>query len=355
MLFLIYTCFFCYMCFAVSATWVWAEIVDDGGFEQSLMPVHYVLLSVISGIIGLVLTGFTAWHVYLCVIGRTTIESLEKTRYLSPLKRQMQQQLNDRNYIGGEPTLGEQLREIHANALPGITRPEEGEERSSPAQASLMRNWSEMEHQREIDRYRDYQDERDSEKLPNAFDLGWKRNLLHVFGEKKLLWFIPVSNTTGDGWVWETNPKWIEARAELAREREASDRLQKERERAAGWNVNMASPNMPGFPHNGRGLAPRDADARHLGVPSNATPLRTLNPNGSSRNSTNEDSDDYDTSSDEQESLRNHKQRNGEGGSSNWNDVPDELLSAPRKGTPKGKTQNRRANGGDGWSDWNPS
>jgi hypothetical protein len=48
------------------------------------MPVNYILLSVLSGIIGLVISGFTAWHIHLTASGSTTIESMEKTRYLSP-------------------------------------------------------------------------------------------------------------------------------------------------------------------------------------------------------------------------------------------------------------------------------
>ena len=39
--------------------------------------------------IGLVLTGFTGWHISLAVRGLTTIECLEKTRYLSPLRQSL--------------------------------------------------------------------------------------------------------------------------------------------------------------------------------------------------------------------------------------------------------------------------
>ena len=84
---------------------------------------------------------------------------------------------------------------------------------SSPAKDSLQRSYASLEEQRERDRYASYLDEQESEKLPNAFDLGWKRNLMHVFGNKPMLWWLPVCNSSGDGWVWETSPKWIEARA----------------------------------------------------------------------------------------------------------------------------------------------
>jgi len=162
------------------------------------MPVNYILLSVLSGIIGLVISGFTGWHIYLTANGRTTIESLEKTRYLSPLRAQMQSHLNPRRtYVDAENhTFGEQLRDIgdrltetHANALPSVLRPEEGEERMSPAQSSLRQayDWDFQERQRERDRYNDYLDEQDNEKMPNAFNLGWKRNMTMVMGKEPWL------------------------------------------------------------------------------------------------------------------------------------------------------------------------
>lgn len=192
------------------------------------MPINNVLLCVISGIIGLVLTGFTGWHLSLAYRGQTTIECLEKTRYLSPIRKTMKAQTyKGRNGQGGQ-SYGQQLAEIHANALPGVTRPEEGEgmfadhdiEQGSKAQKSLRRNYGEVEHSRERERYENYLDERDSEKLPNAFDLGWRRNLQHLFGPKPLLWTFPICNTSGDGWHWEPNPKWEAAREAIRRERE---------------------------------------------------------------------------------------------------------------------------------------
>ena len=192
------------------------------------MPINYVLLCVISGIIGLVLTGFTVWHLSLAYRGQTTIECLEKTRYLSPLRKSMRlQQFGSEN--GGQ-SYGQQLAEIHANALPGVTRPEEGETTTNgdleaapwaKAYKSLQRDYNEIERSRERERYEDYLDEQDSEKLPSAFDLGWRRNLLHLFGDKPLAWWLPICNTSGDGWHWEPNPKWVEAREAIRKERES--------------------------------------------------------------------------------------------------------------------------------------
>ena len=152
---------------------------------------------------------------------------------------------------------GEQLLEFHANAVPGASRYEEGEEHTSPAPSlrhppnameapsqyhdypaahdpgdtatpavrALRRSYhqthpqqsqSSYEHDREADRYEEYLDDRESEKLPNAFDLGWKRNLLHLFGPNPWLWALPVCNTTGDGWRWDVSEKWVRAREEMA-------------------------------------------------------------------------------------------------------------------------------------------
>ncbi|KXL43300.1 hypothetical protein M433DRAFT_53582, partial [Acidomyces richmondensis BFW] len=249
LLFLIYTSVFCWLCFGVSATWVWTEVFtdqsaqSDGGWKA----VNGILLAVLGGIIGLVLSGFTGWHVYLAVTGQTTIESLEKTRYLSPLRKTLetpQQQIGGRHHLdeqssspllaenNNEQSLADRMKQIHANALPSVLRTEEGEEpshtpspppeavlSSSPAKESLHRSYASLEAARERARYEAYLDEQDSEKLPNAFDLGWRRNLQQIFGESVLWWALPICNSRGDGWYWDINPRWVAARDEVARER----------------------------------------------------------------------------------------------------------------------------------------
>ncbi|KAL2159636.1 hypothetical protein VTH06DRAFT_2205 [Thermothelomyces fergusii] len=263
LLFLIYTTLFCFYCFAAAGSWVWEEILDTTVAPvDTLMPVNYIILAIVSGIIGIVIGAFCSWHIYLAAKGQTTIECLEKTRYLSPLRRTMHQTYINQHTPGQGvplPSYGQQLLDIHQNALPGITRPEEGEElRPEPARSprfdsdggngsgrglgSGTRNPelqagsrrftpNEMEHYRARKRYEEYLDEQDSAKLPNAFDLGPKRNLLHLFGPSPWLWLLPICNTTGDGWSWEPNPRWLDAREKLARERAE----QAARERAAGW------------------------------------------------------------------------------------------------------------------------
>ena len=234
LLFLIYTSLYAWVCFAVTGLWVWHEALNDSRYGENLMPINYILLCVVSGVIGLVLTGFTAWHISLALRGMTTIECLEQTRYLSPLKKALQNhRVGVENGVGRQ-NYGQQLAEIHANALPGVTRDEEGEvmlrnghgetPSESHAYDSLKKNYTQMERSRERDRYEDYLDEKESEKLPSAFDLGWRRNLRHLFGERPLLWFLPICNTLGDGWNWEPSQKWLEARERVRNEREAQRR-----------------------------------------------------------------------------------------------------------------------------------
>ena len=230
LLFLIYTSVYCCIVCLVTSLWLWNEVLNDSRYAETLSPVNQILLCVVSGIIGIVLTGFTIWHISLAMRGMTTIECLEKTRYLSQMRKQM------RN-IGGDnghqaQNYGQQLVEIHANAVPGATRDEEGEVLLTNGSAhsgyqhvsatdSLRKNYAELERSREQDRYEDYLDEQDSEKLPRAFDLGWRRNLIHLFGEKRLFWILPICNTSGDGWHWEISQAWTEARDRITKERQA--------------------------------------------------------------------------------------------------------------------------------------
>ncbi|KAI3321970.1 palmitoyltransferase PFA3 [Xylariaceae sp. AK1471] len=260
LLFLIYTTIFCLYAFAVSGTWVYDELLTQTQYTNTIMPVNFILLAVISGIIGLVVGAFTGWHILLASRGQTTIECLEKTRYLSPLRKTLQHKFVAQHNGEGIhlPKYGQQLLDMHANALPGVTRPEEGEVTISrndgmPSHSS----YEEMERYRARKRYEEYMDEQDSEKLPNAFDLGAKRNLLHLFGPRPSLWFFPIITTTGDGWTWEPSPKWIAARERIANERDA----QRQRERAAGWGE-PETPVVPSYP-----AQPHGAGRHYLASP----------------------------------------------------------------------------------------
>ncbi|KAJ9663662.1 palmitoyltransferase for Vac8p [Neophaeococcomyces mojaviensis] len=267
-LFLIYTSLFCWVCFVSTAYWVWTEIFSSRQYLSEFAPVQVIILTVLSGIIGLVITGFTSWHVYLCFRGQTTIECLEKTRYLAGVRRRVEQVRQDqhqaqhnRNRSEGGITetiqrAGGQILEFHANAVPGASRYEEGEEHTSPApsvytpprssqysdfpsrndespaQQALRKNYSSYERDREHERYEDYLDDKETSKMPNAFDLGWRKNLAHLFGPNPWLWFLPVCNTTGDGWQWEVSQKWLTASEEAARRREQRLQLARENRQA---------------------------------------------------------------------------------------------------------------------------
>ncbi|KAL2133107.1 hypothetical protein VTI74DRAFT_2909 [Chaetomium olivicolor] len=284
LLFLIYTTLFSLFCFAVSGAWVWEEIFNTSVTHlENMLPVNYIMLCVIAGIISIVIGAFCSWHIYLAARGQTTIECLEKTRYLSPLRRTMHQTYINQHTPGQGvplPSYGQQLLDMHQNALPGITRPEEGEElRPEPSpsphndyetassasgpqlQAGSRRfTYDEMERHRARRRYEEYLDDQDSAKLPNAFDLGPRRNLLHLFGPNPWLWALPVCNTTGDGWSWEPNPKWVDARERLARERWE----QQQRERAAGWGLGADEDDEPVVAPPSWGGNPGGAERHYL-------------------------------------------------------------------------------------------
>ncbi|KAL4750513.1 Palmitoyltransferase pfa3 [Aspergillus terricola var. indicus] len=246
LLFLIYTSLFCWVDFGVSAIWIWTEVFNDTRYMDGILPVNVVLLSILGGIIGLVLTGFTAWHISLTTRGLTTIECLEKTRYVSPLRKALDRHRYDGllgTNNGGEnqdtfgsrlQNYGNQILDAHANAIPGVTRPEEGEESSeslTPAQQALSRSYADLERQREHDRYEDYLAELDNEKMPHAFDLGWKRNLLHLFGDRPLHWLVPTHTTTGNGWEWEPSRKFLEAQERVRQQREQVAEQQRQYQR----------------------------------------------------------------------------------------------------------------------------
>jgi len=204
LLFLIYTCLYSLLCFGVSCRLVYIEIFADSpshysGSPDDLTPVNWVLLAVIAGIIGLVLSGFTIWHLILTRSNMTTIESLEKVRYTAPSLR------------NGAPPPGARFLDDYSNP--------------------------DAERRREVDRYSNYLLEESSKSLPHAFDLGRKRNFAQVFGgrDKMHMWLLPMYSGTSDGWNWETSREWRESAETLKAERERWLQDQRERETRAGW------------------------------------------------------------------------------------------------------------------------
>ncbi|KAI1335219.1 palmitoyltransferase PFA3 [Xylariaceae sp. FL0016] len=330
LLFLIYTSLFCFYSFAVSGSWVYDELLSQTQYVETLMPVNFIMLAVVSGIIGLVVGAFTGWHILLASRGQTTIECLEKTRYLSPLRKTLQHQFEAQHNGEGIPLprYGQQLLDIHANALPGITRPEEGEVRPNERNGMPPQlNYEDLERYRARKRYEEYMDEQDSEKLPNAFDLGAKRNLLHLFGPSPMLWFFPIINTTGDGWNWEPSPKWIAARERIAQDRED----QRQRERAAGWGE-PETPVFPTYPEQPSGAG------RHCLTPSPQPPSGRRTPSKADR-VLGRDPNLY---ADEPPTSVSMRTLNREG-----EDIEDELLSSDEEGqTAEQRALNVVTNGG---------
>jgi palmitoyltransferase len=301
LLFLIYTSLFCILCCAVASAWVWRELLSDVEYTQSLMPINYVMLAVIAGVIGLVLSGFTGWHIMLASKGQTTIECLEKTRYLSPLRKQIHHAIPAQFQGNAERGYESPLPEVMNDAVPHeVGQLHEGDRRYLTYDA--------MERNRARARYEEYLDEQDSQKLPSAFDLGWKKNMLHLFGPRRALWLFPIDTTTGDGWSWEPSTKWLEARTRIANDREA----QRLRERNAGWGEEIPT-EMPSRPTGaGRhyvsypkswpkadkvlGRTPDESFAGSFQDSQDSVSMRTLRPRPGE--------DQYEVSSDEDEAER---------------------------------------------------
>ncbi|KAK1139806.1 palmitoyltransferase for Vac8p [Aspergillus melleus] len=298
LLFLIYTSIFCWVDFLVASLWIWTEVFNNTQYMDTILPVNVILLAILGGIIGLVLSGFTIWHITLAVRNLTTIECLEKTRYVSPLRKALDRhrfQHGSRGDGSDDPhslghrlqDYGNQILDAHANAIPGVTRPEEGEEQvtplqapprqpgMTPAQQALSRSYAEMERERENDRYQQYLHEQDNEKLPNAFDLGWRRNLAHLFGSRPLFWCLPVSTTTGDGWHWEPSPKFMQAREHIRERREEQDAAQREYQRDL-YQRNMHNSQAWGIPtHTSQ---PSNAYYQESNRPDTGVSMKTLAP-----------------------------------------------------------------------------
>lgn len=344
LLFLIYTSIFCWVCFGTASLWVWQEVLSEMSYIETLMPVNVILLAIIGGIIGLVLTGFTAWHISLAVRNLTTIESLEKTRYLSPLRKALERHRSDNHSISSSHTLGEgsfshrlqgygqQILDAHANAIPGVTRVEEGEERSSPladnrdthqqdymsflqesnhvgtpAQQALHRSYDEMERQRERDRYEDYLDSKDNESMPSPFDHGWRQNLRHLFGDNPFLWALPVCNTSGDGWYWEPSTRFLDARERVRKNREQEWSQWVERQRQQSYEYWTSTNGDGRRPSTTRPVSiqryPQNLHNGSLGAsldrPSTGVSMKTLRPMSPRYPQDESDDENYNTSFEE--------------------------------------------------------
>lgn len=374
LLFLTYVSLFCITCFASTALWVWEEIFSAHQMDSGLRVVNIIMLAVLSGIIGLVLSGFAGWHYYLTLTAQTTIESLEKTRYLTGLRKTLEpspqpgqhhlgQSVGTADYeasAGEDQPLAERLKVIHANALPGVLRPEEGDVSAEPspqpsrsnsiapqtstthlqasAQGSLRRSFASLEAQRERDRYNMYLDERDSETMPNAFNHGWRRNFLHVFGDRPLLWPLPICTTSGDGWMWDVSAQWTAARDRLGREREERDRSNAMWDRHSGHTYRPPPQQGAGQTNwrwnGGAGFVDQYGNAPQLGATQQQPPARTPPPPSASQSASSAAEvqmlalDRRKAASPSPGGEDNHRQTtSGTAATANWNDIPEDLLT----------------------------
>ncbi|ETN41945.1 uncharacterized protein HMPREF1541_03884 [Cyphellophora europaea CBS 101466] len=339
-LFLCYTTLFCWVCFISSGRWVWEYFADSVYLADEYASVNVIILSVVSGLIGLVLTGFTGWHLWLCFKGVTTIECLEKTRYMSGVRARVERNRLEQHRRGpsGSNTseelmdrmrrAGDQILEFHANAVPGASRYEEGEERTSPSpsltdaqryaddgplyhdqpppadgepETPAMRalrgayqqsqpprgppgrfNYRlgvhEYENSREQERYNEYLEDKEDEKLPNAFDLGWRKNFKAVFGEQWWAWALPIMNSPGDGWRWEVSESWRQKRTETDQRRAERLLQQQQQHHQQGYgydgSYDQRSYRFQTAPHDER--TPSDPG----NYSRSATSLSTLTPHG---------------------------------------------------------------------------
>lgn len=124
-------------------------------YDQALLSVQWAILLAFAGVFGTVLAWFAGWHIYLVLHNRTTIESMEITRYLTD-------------------------RRIGSNAR---------------EQLKKYRNSSQH-------------------SLNNPFDVGKRRNFEQVFGPLGLKNLLPIPSANGDGHSFPINN---EARLILSR------------------------------------------------------------------------------------------------------------------------------------------
>lgn len=248
-LFLIYVSLFCCVCFIISFDYIFNEVIDRAEQLDELdAPISVFLLVVLSGMLGLALLAFTGWHLSLLFRNLTTIENLEETRYLTPLRERL-----DRQKRKAQTRMAQQDTKSvdtaitsHASSNPGTPKTD-GDSKSgnsnlstrstprhvpleqaagyvngqpSPMRGLYYQKYIEKERARERERYEEYLDEQEIKNLPNPFDQGWKSNVRHVFGPSPLLWWFPISNSVGDGWQWELSTKFLETRRKMDEQRE---------------------------------------------------------------------------------------------------------------------------------------
>jgi palmitoyltransferase ZDHHC2/15/20 len=146
--FLIYATLFCWSCFASSLLAIVLFLKHDRLGSSAYLAVSWVLLLVLAGVMGLAVSVFSCYSVYLMLANKTTLESMETVRY-------------------------------RTSVAPSLFR-----FRAAPS----------------------------SHSMGNIFDLGWKRNWCEVMGGHVWEWFIPtVPGNRGSGTWFPINEKLYRA------------------------------------------------------------------------------------------------------------------------------------------------
>ncbi|KAI5280715.1 palmitoyltransferase for Vac8p, partial [Ascosphaera aggregata] len=191
------------------------------------------ILSVLAGVLGLVLTGFTAWHISLVSRNLTTIESLERTRYVIPLRDIIDQKRKEiltawnQGLLAAPSSMSTSSSKQQQQPPPSSSSPPAIIQKRMQAQEEARGRgqfdaWQKdsasgvfshtvdpyqqarysPEHLYELERHYIYVDDTEAGDLPHAFDRGWRENFRSVFGDDVLRWFLPTKDVAGDGWVW---------------------------------------------------------------------------------------------------------------------------------------------------------
>lgn len=82
-LFLLYVSTWCISMFIVDTVFLWDFFTINlpETMQPEFLPINWVILEILSGMVGLVVGGFGAWHVSLVLRNYTTIELMEETRF----------------------------------------------------------------------------------------------------------------------------------------------------------------------------------------------------------------------------------------------------------------------------------
>jgi palmitoyltransferase len=162
--FLIYVTAFCAVCFISSFRSVVAFLGNSDRVSSTYLTLNWVFLTVLSGVMGLAVGGFTAYTLYLVFHNKTTIEAMDEVRYKTNFP------------------------------------------------ATDFR----------------YSEAPSSRSLGNLFDLGWKRNWCEVMGHNAYEWLLPIRNsaqTNGTSFPIDEE-LWEEAQQRAAQEHEHHARQQ---------------------------------------------------------------------------------------------------------------------------------